>query len=359
MPVAHPSFLPLLLLLPLLPLLAPPSVHSTLPPPPYLSPATFAADYDDMLGNFRIFVYDAARRTFKFKSEAESLFLASLLGSPFVTENPSEAHLFFVPFDGGLSERSVARVVRDLRADHPYWNRTLGADHFYASCDGIGFGSDRNLLELKKNAVQLSCFPASGGRFVPHKDVALPPAAVAPAGDGGPRAPPPNGTAEHLAYARLGAIKDPGLTDRLAGDRDFLIESEPSDRATIERRLAASEFCLFDLGGDVSWIGDAMRFGCVPVVITDRSIQDLPLIDVLRWQEMAVFVGSAGGAEAVKRALTGLTRERLERMRESCVAASRHFAWNRPPQPLDAFHMVVYQLWLRRHTIRYARRDFS
>ncbi|XP_056176139.1 probable glycosyltransferase At5g20260 [Syzygium oleosum] len=354
--VADLSFL----LLFLFSLLAPPSVHSSTPPPPppYLSPAIFAADYDDMLGNFRIFVYDA-RRAFKFKSEAESLFLASLLGSRFVTENPSEAHLFFVPFDGGLSSRSVARVVRDLRADLPYWNRTLGADHFYASCDGIGFGSDRNLLELKKNSVQLSCFPASGGRFVPHKDVALPPAGAARVGEGEPRAPPSDGPAEHLAYARLGAIKDPGLAGRLAGDRDFLIESEPSDRETFERRLATSEFCLFDYGGDVSGIGDAMRFGCVPVVITDRPIQDLPLIDVLRWQEMAVFVGSGGGAAGVKRALRGMTRERVERMRGSCVAASRHLAWNQSPQPLDAFHMVVYQLWLRRHTIRYARRDWS
>lgn len=354
--VADPSFLLLLLCL-----LTPLSVHSTPPPPPpppYLSPAIFAADYDDMLGNFRIFVYDA-RRTYKFKSEAESRFLASLLGSPFVTEKPSEAHLFFVPFDGDLSERSIARVVRDLRADLPYWNRTLGADHFYASCNGIGFASDRNLVELKKNSVQMSCFPASDGRFVPHKDVALPPAGAIPAGEGEPRAPPSNRPAEHLAYARLGAIKDPGLARRLAGDRDFLIEPEPSDRETFERRLGMSEFCLFDYGGDVSGIGDAMRFGCVPAVITDRPIQDLPLIDVLRWQEMAVFVGSGGGAEGVKRALRGLTRERVERMRGSCVAASRHFAWNQSPQPLDAFHMVVYQLWLRRHTIRYAQRGWS
>ncbi|XP_048139679.1 probable glycosyltransferase At5g03795 [Rhodamnia argentea] len=250
--VADPSFLLLLSLL------TPLSVHFTPPPPPppprYLSPPIFAADYDDMLANFGIFVYDA-RRTYKIKSEAETLFLASLLGSPFFTEKPSEARR--------------APGVREARRDQ------------------------------------------------------------------GPLPGPP-------------VSRRSGLPDRVRA-----VGSE-----TFERRLAMSEFCLFDYGGDVSGIRDAMRLGCVVGVITDRPIQDLPLIDVLRWQEMAV-AGGGGGAEGVKRALREMTREHVERMRGSCVAASRHFAWNQSPQLLDAFHMVVYQLWLRRHSIRDARREWS
>jgi folylpolyglutamate synthase len=61
--------------------------------------------------------------------------------------------------------------------EFPYWNRTLGADHFYVSCAGLGYESDRNLVELKKNSVQISCFPTTEGRFVPHKDITFPPLA--------------------------------------------------------------------------------------------------------------------------------------------------------------------------------------
>ncbi|KAF2296133.1 hypothetical protein GH714_036298 [Hevea brasiliensis] len=155
--------------------------------------------------------------------------------------------------------------------EFPYWNRTLGADHFYVSCAGLGYESDRNLVELKKNSVQISCFPAPDG--------------------------------------------------------------------------------------------EALRFGCLPVVITDRPIKDLPLMDVLRWQEIAVFVGSTVNTNSrlkgVKRVLDRTCKDdTCAGMRRLGVAASHHLLWNEKPEPYDPLHMVVYELWLRRHTIRYARREW-
>nr|DAD38024.1 TPA_asm: hypothetical protein HUJ06_008665 [Nelumbo nucifera] len=34
--------------------------------------------------------------------------------------------------------------------------------------------SDRNIIELKKNSVQIPCFPTAEGRFIPPKDVSFP-----------------------------------------------------------------------------------------------------------------------------------------------------------------------------------------
>ncbi|KAH8497010.1 hypothetical protein H0E87_019645 [Populus deltoides] len=206
--------------------------------------------------------------------------------------------------------------------EFPYWNRTLGADHFYVSCAGLGYESDRNLLELKKNSVQISCFPATEG------------------------------------FVRYNGVKESNLVNELRKDSDFLIESEPSNGMTLVGRLGSSVFCLFEYGADVSGIGEALRFGCVPVMVMDRPMQDLPLMDVIGWQKIAIFVGSRGGVKEVKRVLDRTCKDdECAGRRRLGVVASQHFVWNHMPQPYDSFHMVMYQLWLRRHTIRYARRE--
>uniref|UniRef100_A0A2P2IVF1 Exostosin GT47 domain-containing protein n=1 Tax=Rhizophora mucronata TaxID=61149 RepID=A0A2P2IVF1_RHIMU len=232
----------------------------------------------------------------------------------------------------------------------PYWNRTLGADHFYVSGDGLDFGSDRNLLELKKNSIQISRFPAPGSKFVPHKDITLPPFAGAQA----PHSPAATRTARYLGFVKHDAVQESTLVKDLGNGSDFIIESEPSDERTFLNRLASSEFCLFEYGADMSGLGEALRFGCIPVLLTNRPILDLPLMDVLRWREIAIVVGSNGGAAKELKSVLGKDGTR-ERKREFGVRASQHFTWNQAPKPYDAFHMVMYQLWLRRHTIRYAR----
>lgn len=328
------------------------SIHSKSLPSPYLSPATIFPNYQNMLKTFKIFIYNR-NESFTFNTPAESLFYASLQNSPFCTRDAEEAHLFFVPFASGLSTRTVARVVRRLREELPYWNRTLGADHFYLSCAGLGYESDRNLVELKKNSVQISCFPAPDGKFIPHKDITLPQKASSDL----PHALA-NGTARYLGYFRHKGVKDSSWVNQLVNGTGFLIESEPSDQLSYSKRLASSKFCLFEYGGDVSEIGHALRSGCVPAVITDRPIQDLPFMDVLRWQDIAVFV-PVGGVKELKRVLDRTYRARHKQMKEFGLKASQHFVWNEVPQPMDAFHMVMYQLWLRRHTIRYPRRDWD
>ncbi|KAK4756746.1 hypothetical protein SAY87_006873 [Trapa incisa] len=317
---------------------------------PYLSSWMFASSYEQMLGNFKIFVYNSDKR-FNPKSSAESLFHASLMNSSFVTRDPETADLFFVPLDSDLSMRSISHVVRDIRTELPYWDRTLGADHFYVSCSGIGYGSDRNLLELKKNSIQITCFPAPEGKFVPHKDITLPPFSTSHLVE---LQVPKNHSIKYLGFVNRGALKTTELIDELVKDPDFLVEWEMTDR------LTSSKFCLFDYEGDVSWIGVAMQVGCVPVVITSRPIQDLPLIDVLRWQEIAMFIGrSQVGVMELKQALGSVNEDLYRKMQGVCMTASRHFMWNKPAQPFDSFHLLMYQLWLRRHTIRYARRGWA
>ncbi|KAJ8557416.1 hypothetical protein K7X08_003041 [Anisodus acutangulus] len=309
--------------------------------------------------------------------------------SKFLTREPEEAHLFFVPFAPETSTRSIARLVRELRTKYPYWNRTLGADHFFISPEGIDFSSDRNALELKKNSVQISVFPTISGNFIPHKDISLPPVttsslplshapvnhASTTSGDFIPHkdislTPADAKSSLALSHAPvktaptiLGYLKWDGKTEldlvnELKLDSEFIVESEPSDH--IVRRVDTSKFCLFfyhNAADVAAHMTEAMASGCVPVMIVDRPVQDFPLTDVLRWSEMALLIGNSRGAQGLKAVLGGVTEDRYERMRELCVAAAHHMVWNAEPQPFDAFHMVIYQLWMRRHTIRYTRRE--
>ncbi|GLT93041.1 hypothetical protein SLE2022_108470 [Rubroshorea leprosula] len=322
---------------------------------PYLSPTILSPNYQKMLKAFKIYIYPKSE-TLSFDSKVESLFYSTLTHSNFITQNPEEAHLFFIPhsFNAAVSPRAAASVVSDYRTKYIYWNRTLGADHFYLSSSGVGHGGDRNVVELKKNSVQISCFPTASGLFIPHKDITLPPLANVHA----PHAPA-NKSVNYFAYVRYNWVKESNLVEELLADPEIFVESEPSDQLTYESRLAGSKFCLFEYGPDITAIGEAMSYGCVPVVITGRPIQDLPLMDVLSWQGIAVFVGTGGGARELKRELGRVVVDGYDEMRESAVAASKHFVWNDTPQPFDAFHMVMYQLWLRRHTIRYAEREWA
>jgi folylpolyglutamate synthase len=254
-----------------------------------------------MFQNFKIFIYQTNTNQLNFETEQESLFYFSLQNSSYLTQQAEQAHLFFLPFSSNISTRSLARVVSRIRKDFPYWNRSLGADHFYLSCKGISSNNDRNIVELKKNAVQITCFPTRRHSFVPHKDIMLPP---------------------------------------------VINIHAPVKNVHAPFNLGGGEFCVVEYGNlEVLWIGEAMRLGCVPVVVTEGTVIDMPFMDVLKWKEMAVFVKS--GVKNVT------WRERHENMRRLGVVVGKHLRWNRPPLPFDAFNTVMYQLWLRRHTVRY------
>ncbi|GFQ01606.1 probable glycosyltransferase at5g11130 [Phtheirospermum japonicum] len=338
---------------------------SAAPSSPYLSTATLFRNYQNMLTSFRIFIYSPTK-PFNFPDGPSSLFYSSLLNSQFLTQNPNEAHLFFVPFSPDTSTHSLARVVRELRNDHPYWNRTLGADHFFLSPAGIDYSSDRNILELKKNSVQISVFPVISGYFVPHKDITLPPSSKFKIGD---RVEENSTRISFLGYLNWDGKTESNLVNELMADVDFLVEEKPEPSINT-RSVKKSKFCLFFYHGDAPpLMVEAMSLGCVPVVIVDRPIQDFPLMDVLRWSEIGLLVKlplayasfespTSGGVKRLKEVLGGVSEEKYAEMTGLCVAASKHLVWNEEPQPLDAFHMVMYQLWLKRHAVRYARREF-
>ncbi|KAE9465681.1 hypothetical protein C3L33_02393, partial [Rhododendron williamsianum] len=203
---------------------------------------------------------------------SESYFKKSLMKSHFITKDPSKADFFFLPFSitgmrndkrigvGGMQDY-VRDYVSNVRQKYPYWNRTGGADHFYVACHSIGKIAMGKAEEVKNNAIQVVC---SSNYFVNGKRLAF----FAGASNSPPR--------QYLVktwrndseiFAHAGRLKTPYETEFLR-----------------------SKFCFHVKGFEVNTarIGDAMYYGCVPVILADHY--DLPFGDILNWKSFSVVV---------------------------------------------------------------------
>lgn len=81
---------------------------------------------------------------------SEGRFINSMdMDSRFRTRDPSLAHVFFLPFsvvsmvkliykrnshDISPLTRTISDYINVVADKYPYWNRSLGADHFMLSC---------------------------------------------------------------------------------------------------------------------------------------------------------------------------------------------------------------------------------
>ncbi|CAK9162717.1 unnamed protein product [Ilex paraguariensis] len=180
---------------------------------PYHNWELFAADYQEMLHSFKLFVYpDVYMNKHSSSSSSSSTpfariflphpnpfdpklgnyfsehaFKAALLRSSLVTPHPQEAHFFFMPFsinamrnDPRLHSASsikdfVAQYTTRISSQFEFWNASGGADHFYVCCHSIGRDAASKHHQLHNNAVQVTCSSSYFQRlYIAHKDVGLP-----------------------------------------------------------------------------------------------------------------------------------------------------------------------------------------
>ncbi|XP_058204322.1 probable glycosyltransferase At5g03795 isoform X1 [Rhododendron vialii] len=291
---------------------------------------------------------------------SESYFKKALMKSHFITKDPSKADFFFLPFSitgmridkrigvGGMQDY-VQDYVYNVRQKYPYWNRTGGADHFYVACHSIGKIAMGKAVEVKNNAIQVVCssnYFVNG--YVAHKDVSLP--QIWPRHGNPPRVEPSK--RKRLAFF-AGASNSP--------PRQYLVKTWRNDseifahagrlKTPYETEFLRSKFCFHVKGFEVNTarIGDAMYYGCVPVILADHY--DLPFGDILNWKSFSVVVETSD-IPLMKSILKGIGDEEYLRLQKNVEKARKHFQWHGEPIEYDCFHIVMYELWLRRNYVR-------
>lgn len=114
-----------------------------------------------------------------------------------------------------------------------------------------------------------------------------------------------------------------------------------------EEGFRRSRYCLHVKGYEVNTarISDAMHYGCIPVIIS--NYYDLPFANVLDWSKFSIIV-SHGDISLLKQILLSISRPVYLNMYHNLCQVRKHFQWHGAPGGYDAFHMTLYQLWVRK-----------
>ena len=342
--------------------------------------------YAHMKANMRVYVYSLAQNKHISKSQcdykygAECEFTKRLKSSALITTNPDRATLFMVPIPCGLHRFSVkdrdegqtvaeevaASIARDVMMKHPYFNRTLGVDHFYVCAHDMGASVlARAPSVFRKNVIAaVNTADYNDANYAPHKDISLPPhvghhCSTCTEGSEVPAPSAPHHARVHLAmFAGLLSHGDlrPKLAKLYKGDTDILLIEGHMESTYYHKLLNESVFCLF-LRGSRVWsprLLDGLWYGCVPVIISDYY--DLPLQGIIDWREIAVIIPESeiGTLKAVLKDLVRNHPALVFAKQQRGWEARHHLTWQRPAQDFDAFYSVMLQLWMRRHVTAYA-----
>ncbi|XP_078430863.1 putative glycosyltransferase At5g03795 [Wolffia australiana] len=291
---------------------------------------------------------------------SESYLKKLLVASHFITKSSSEADLFFLPFSiarlrhdrrvdvGGIAD-FIQRYVYEIMQDYPFWNRSGGADHFYVACHSAGRSAMNKAEEVKLSAIQVVCSASyflSG--YVAHKDVCLP--QIWPRkGD-----PPGIYSSQRSKLAFFAGTMNSPVRERLlqlwGNDSEISVFN---GRLSVQysEALLSSRFCLHVKGFEVNTarIADAIFYGCVPVIIANHY--DLPFTDILNWKKFSLVVATLD-IPHLRDILKALTLDKYLEMHQNLLAVRMHFQWHTKPRDYDAFHMVLYEIWLRRNVVR-------
>ena len=341
-------------------------------------------EYISMVTHMKIFIYNIPENNAfpslncEYKYGHECIFPELLRNTTFVTTNPETAQFFFVPlpctsyrmsvtdrWEGqAVANKTADQILRRIRASYPYFNRSLGADHFYVCAHDLG----ASLLEasdpvFRKNMIAIvNTADYNDPFYVPHKDIAMPPhiGSSCPTCTFKSQRPSPEMFPESRPkLAFFAGILQHGdvrgqFYEKYVHDQDFVLINGDTPPQQYQDHLAPAIFCLCFRGFRV-WsprISESLWYGCIPVIVSDYY--DLPLQGLVEWSEFSVIIAEQDLMK-LKMVLTAIRDDhsRLAALQARVWSVRHHFVWQQPSRDFDAFHCVLAKLWQRRDTMRF------
>ncbi|PHT36485.1 putative glycosyltransferase [Capsicum baccatum] len=330
----------------------------------------------EMEKHFKIYVYEEGDPPVFHYSDSqgilgiEGILIHQIEIRKFRTNDPEKAHVNFLPFSvlsivsyvyvvdsraWSPMQNTAADYIDEISRKYPYWNRSLGSDHFMLACHDwaptISFG----VPYLYKNSIRVLCNANTSERFNPTKDVTLPEIYL-PQGkmDGLIGGPSPSNRSVLVFYAggihgyiRQVLMEHWGKND----DPDVQIHEYLPENVSYYGMIRKSKFCICPSGYEVASprMVEALYMGCVPVLLKDHYVA--PFNDVLNWKSFAVEMNSTDTLN-LKKILMSIPQQQYIIMQTRGLQVRRHFEVNFPPKRYDVFHMILHSIWLRRLNIQ-------
>ncbi|KAI3473951.1 hypothetical protein Pfo_028525 [Paulownia fortunei] len=280
----------------------------------YRNANAFHRSYLEMEKLFKIYVYeDGDPPLFHYSKSLgilgiEGILIHQIEISKFRTRDPGKAHVYFIP----LSVQSIAsyayvlhnrawsplqNIARDyvklISTKYPYWNRTLGHDHFILGCHDWTPTISHGVPYLFKNSIRVLCNANTSEGFKPSVDVSMPEIYL-PDGtmDGLIGGPPPSERSVLVFYAGgiHGYIRQMLMDQWKNKDPDVQIHEYLPKDMSYYGMFRKSKYCICASGWEVASprMVEALYMGCVPVLLKDHYAK--PFDDVLDWSTFSVDV---------------------------------------------------------------------
>ncbi|XP_004503012.1 probable glycosyltransferase At3g07620 [Cicer arietinum] len=344
--------------------------------PIYRNAKAFHRSYLEMEKIFKIFVYEEGEPPMFHNGLSKNIYSTE---GRFINEmekwryyrtnDPDEAFVYFLPFSvvmmveylyvhGSNDRSSIGLSVQDyihiISHKYPFWNQSLGHDHFMLSCHDWGPIASAYVDNLFNNSIRVLCNANISEGFKPSKDVSFPEMNLKTGevtGLVGGYPPSQRTTLAFFAGHLHGHIRYLLLNTWKNKDQDVQVYDELPHEDSYNTKLRSSKFCLCPSGYEVASprIVEAIFAECVPVLISDNYVP--PFSDVLNWKSFSVQI-DVKEIPNIKKILMGISQRQYLKMQGRVKQVQRHFVPNEPPERFDVFHMTIHSIWLRRLNIR-------